>query len=162
MADNRKAPSAVQLWARNIALVTVSLWVGSLWGVGFLAVPVLFRTLPDKMLAGMLAGKMFTLVAYVGMVSACYLMIYLALESGKLAFRNTAFRIAVIMLLLVLVGEFFLQPEMGNLKAQALPADVTHSAFADRFQMLHYIATGIYIAQALLGIVLVLKTRRWR
>src|SRR5271169_1914646 len=152
--------AAVQPWARNIALLAITLWVGSLWSVGILAVPVLFHTLPDKMMAGLLAGKMFTLVAYVGMVSACYLLIYLAGESGKQAFRQTIFRVAATMLLLALVGEFGFQPEMAELKAQALPADVMHSAFADRFQMLHRIASSIYLAQSLLGIVLVIKARR--
>jgi hypothetical protein len=154
------ANTATQRWARNIALLAITLWVGSLWSVGFLSVPVLFQNLPDKMLAGMLAGKMFTLVAYVGMACAAYLLAYLAVESGKQAFRQTLFRIAVIMLLLTLVGEFALQPQMAALKAQALPADVTHSAFAGQFKMLHYIATGIYMVQSLLGVVLALKARR--
>lgn len=150
----------VKTWSRNIALLAITLWVGSLWSVGFLAVPVLFQTLPDKMLAGMLAGKMFSLVAYVGLSSASYILIYLAADSGKQAFRQNVFWIAVMMLLLVLAGEFVIQPEMAALKAQALPSDVMHSAFAERFQMLHRIATGIYVVQSLLGIVLALKAKR--
>jgi hypothetical protein len=61
---------------------------------------------------------------------------------------------------MTLTGVFGLQPEMDSLKALAQPADVMHSAFSDRFQMLHKIATGIYLAQGLLGAVLVLKAQR--
>jgi hypothetical protein len=147
-------------WAGNIALLAITLWVGCLWGVGFLAVPVLFQALPDKMLAGMLAGKMFTLVAYVGIISASCLLAYSVAESGKQALRQTFFWTAAIMLLLTLLGEFYFQPEMSALKAQALPGDVMHSAFADRFKMLHGFAGSIYLLQSLLGVVLVLKAKR--
>ena len=144
-------------WTRAITRLVITAWMGSLWAVGFLAVPVLFRTLPDKMLAGMLAGKMFTLVAYMGMASAVYLLASLVAMSGRRAFRQTLFLIALVMLLLTLAGEFWLQPEMAALKAQALPAAVMDSAFAARFDLLHHIATGIYLAECLLGAALVLK-----
>jgi len=151
------ANPVVQRWADSIALLVITLWVGSLWGVGCLAVPVLFQTLPDKMLAGMLTGKMFTLVTCVGMASASYLLIYAVADSGKQALRQTFFRVAAIMLLLTLVGEYYFQPVMADLKAQALPLDVMHSAFADRFKMLHGIASSIYLVQSLLGIALALN-----
>lgn len=150
---------ALQRWSRKIGLLAVTLWVGSLWSVGFLAVPVLFHALPDRMLAGMLAGKMFTLVAYVGIASGCIVLVLQAVESGRAALRQPVFLIAAGMLL-ALAGEFGLQPEMANLKALAAPGDVMHSAFAARFQALHHIATGLYAAQSLLGIALVLNAKR--
>lgn len=159
MTDTQKPP-VPNKWALGLALLAVTLWVGSLWGVGFLAVPVLFRNLPDKMLAGMLAGKMFTLVASVGIGSACYLLASQIIMFGKQAFRQPVFLLASVMLLLTLAGEFVLQPEMADLKAQALPADVMHSPFSERFDLLHRIATGLYIAESLLGIALVIKAKR--
>lgn len=155
----RISRAAAQAWGRNIALLAATLWAGALWSVGFLAVPVLFQTLPDKMLAGVLAGKMFTLVAYAGMASAGYLLVYLAGESGKQAWRKLLLWIVAVMLLLALAGQFWIQPEMAALKALALPADVMHSPFAGRFSVLHHLATAIYVVQSLLGIALVLKAR---
>jgi Domain of unknown function (DUF4149) len=125
------------------------------------AVPVLFSTLPDKMLAGMLAGKMFSLTAYIGIGSACYLLAYFAGKSGWLALRQSIFHVVAIMLLLTLLGEFVIQPLMANLKAQALPGDVMHSIFASRFRFLHGIAEIMYLIQSLLGIILSLKTIRY-
>ncbi len=147
-------------WAHGLGLLVITLWVGTLWGVGFLAVPVLFGNLPDKMLAGMLAGKMFTLVAYMGIGSACYFLVSQIAISGKQVFRQLPFLIVSFMLLLTLAGEFVLQPEMAALKAQALPADVMHSPYSGRFDQLHRIATGLYLAECLLGIFLVLKAKR--
>ena len=47
--------------------------VGSLWAIGLIAAPTLFSVLSDNtQLAGLLAGKMFTLTAYVGMACAFY------------------------------------------------------------------------------------------
>ncbi|MGC2457472.1 MAG: DUF4149 domain-containing protein [Gallionellaceae bacterium] len=142
-----------------LAVVAITAWVGGMWGIGYLAVPVLFRTLPDKMLAGLLAGKMFTLVAYVGMVSACYLLLQQLATCGSAALRLTAFRVAGVMLLLTLVGQFGLQPIMADLKAQAFPEDVMHSVYAGRFETLHHVASALYVVQSLLGIVLVLKAK---
>ena len=55
--------------ADNLALIAVTLWVGGLWAIGYLAAPVLFSALSDKMLAGMLAGRMFSLIEYIGGVA---------------------------------------------------------------------------------------------
>jgi hypothetical protein len=144
-------------FADGLAFLAVTAWVGSLWGIGYVAVPVLFQTLPDRMLAGLLAGKMFALVAYIGIASACYLLAYHLNASGKAAFRQTVFRVIVVMLMLTMIGQFGIQPIMTDLKAQALPADVMHSAFADQFRMLHGVSSISYLVQSLLGALLVLK-----
>jgi hypothetical protein len=145
--------------ADGAALLCMTLWVGSLWGVGFLAVPVLFQAQPDKMLAGMLAGQMFTLVAYLGIACASYLLSHMAVRFGGKAPRQPAFLLAAAMLLLVLVSQFGIQPEMAALKAQALPDDVMHSAYAARFDTLHHVASGLYVAKALLGAALVICSK---
>ncbi len=159
MKADQKPPSSAARLADGLALLCITLWVGSLWGVGFLAVPVLFYAQPDRMLAGVLAGHMFTLVAYTGMACAIFLLAYGAARSGPGTLRQSPFLIVLAMLLLVLVSQFVLQPEMAMLKAQALPHDVMDSAFAARFDMLHHVASSLYIAKALLGAALVLKSK---
>jgi len=140
--------------------VMITAWIGALWGIGYVAVPVLFQAQPDRMLAGMLAGKMFTLVAYIGIICACYLLVYNWHLFGRAAFKHSAFRVVMVMLLLTLIMQFGIQPIMTSLKAQAFPADIMKSAFADQFKMLHGISSLLYLAQSLLGAVLVLKTPR--
>ena len=138
----------------------ITAWVGGLWAVGYLAVPVLFYAQPDRQLAGMLAGQMFSLVAYLGMVCGMYLLIHRISVSGRESFRHALFWMVAAMLLITLVFQFGIQPIMADLKLQALPLDVMHSAFADRFRMLHGMSSIIYLIQSLLGIFLVIKTRR--
>lgn len=147
-------------FADGLALLVITAWVGVLWGVGYVAVPVLFQVMPGNPLAGVLAGKMFTLVVYIGLGSACYLLAYHLNASGRAAFRLTVFWTIVAMLLLALIGHFGIHPILTGLKAQALPADVMHSPFADRFRTLHGVSSILYLVQCLLGAVLVLKTKR--
>ena len=140
-----------------IALLSITAWVGGLWGIGYVAVPVLFQTLPDKMLAGMLAGKMFTLVAYISIICAGYLLLYYLNRSGRAALGQRIFWVVFVMLLLTIIGHFGIQPIMVDLKAQAFPSDVMHSAFADRFKMLHGVSSILYLLQSLLGAFLILE-----
>ncbi|MDP9109581.1 MAG: DUF4149 domain-containing protein, partial [Pseudomonadota bacterium] len=45
--------------ARTLQDLLVVLWTGSLWTIGYLVAPTLFLTLPDSMLAGTIAARMF-------------------------------------------------------------------------------------------------------
>lgn len=146
-------------WSDKLALIAITAWVGALWAIGYLAAPTLFYALEDRQLAGMLAGKMFTLVAYVGLGAAFYLLIQRLGRYGTAALRQGFFWAVVVMLLLVLAGHFGVQPLLDSLKAQALPSDVMHSVFADRFKTWHGIASVAYLIESLLGLVLVFKAR---
>lgn len=146
-------------WSDKLALIVITLWVGGLWAIGYLAAPSLFMSLDDKPLAGSLAGRMFTLMSYVGMVSAAYLILHGLLGHGLRVMRTATFWIVVLMLALVLIGHFGVQPIIASLKAQAWPADVMHSMFADRFRTWHGVASIAYLLQSLLGLWLVLRSR---
>jgi Domain of unknown function (DUF4149) len=146
--------------SHHLASLLITAWVGGLWAIGYLAVPVLFYAQPDKQLAGMLAGQMFVWVGYLGMVCGMYLLIHYIRVPGRSSFRQALFWVIAAMLLITLVLQFGIQPVMTDLKLQALPLDVMHSAFADRFKMLHGVSSIIYLIQSLLGIFLVIKTHR--
>ncbi len=151
----------IESYARGIALLAATLWVGGTWAVGYLAAPVLFHALPDnKQLAGQLAGQMFAVIAYIGVGSAIALLAFLMAAFGRAALRQPVFWIVAAMFLLVLAGQFGIQPVMADLKSQALPADVMHSPFADRFKALHGAASILYLVQSVLGALLILKIRR--
>lgn len=143
----------------HLASLSVTAWVGSLWAVGYLAVPVLFYAQPDKQLAGMLAGQMFVKAGYLGLACGSYLLWFYISQSGKTAFRQATFRIAAAMILLTLLIQYGIQPVMNDLKAQALPLDVMHSELAARFKMLHGISSIAYLIESVLGIFLVVKHR---
>lgn len=142
----------------RLNLIVVTLWVGALWVTGLTAY-ILFDALQDKQLAGSLAGKLFTIVSYIGAASAVYLLIQRLLNYGTTALKQSFFWAVFFMLLLILAGHFGIQPLLMQLKTDALPNDVMQSVFADRFKTWHGVASVAYLAQCLLGFVLVLKVR---
>ena len=142
----------------RLTLIVVTLWVGALWMTG-LSAYVLFDALQDKQLAGSLAGKLFNMVSYIGVVSAFYLLIQRMLDFGTSALKQSYFWAVVFMLLLILASHFGIQPILAHLKASALPNDVMQSVFANRFKTWHGVASVAYLLQCLLGFVVVLKVR---
>ena len=143
--------------SHDFAALLVTAWVGGLWAIGYLATPVLFAAQPDRQLAGMLAGQMFTWVGYLGLVCGTVLLILRIALSGRASFRLAVFWVIAAMLLIALALQFGIQPAMAEIKSQTLPLDVMLSG---RFKMLHGVSSLLYMTQSLLGVVLVIKTRR--
>lgn len=141
--------------AQYSASFITSVWVGGIWVMGYLAVPLLFETLPDRQLAGMLAGKMLSGMAWLGIACAFYLAALQFYQSGRLAWQQKSLWIILAMLLLLAVGQFVIQPIMADLKFQALPLDVMQSDFAGAFKKWHGCASVLYLVQSLLGLILV-------
>lgn len=143
---------------RHLAHLSIALWVGGMWMLGYVVVPALFKLLPDRMLAGRIAGELFTLLALIGIACALYLLLYQLQQFGRAALQRGAFRITVAMLLLVLFGQFILQPILADLKVQALPLDVMNSVFATQFKTWHAVSGIVFLVQSLLGIGLVVAS----
>lgn len=146
--------------SRYLSAIFITAWVGSLWAIGHLAVPILFHAQPDRQLAGMLAGQMFTLVGYLGIFCGTYLLLRYLVISGRPALRLPEFWTVSAMLLLALAIQFGIQPVMADLKTQALPLEVMQSTYADRFKMLHGLSSIAFLIQSLLGAFLVVRTSR--
>ncbi len=146
----KRLPDLLALWA-------LTLWVGGLWAVGYLAAPTLFYSLDDRMLAGMLAGKMFGYIAWTGLFCGVWLLVFRIARMGGGALKQGFFWIVLIMLLLSLAQQFGIQPILQQLKDQAMPKDVMESLFRDRFAAWHGISSAVYLIQSLLGLAAVAK-----
>lgn len=147
-------------FADRLSFIAITLWVGGLWAIGYLAAPVLFNAIADKTMAGMLAGRMFSWIAYIGIGCGTYLLIYRLAVFGVSALKQGFFWAVLVMLLLTLAGHFGIQPVLETLKSQAWPKDVMESMFRDRFVRWHGISSIVYLIESLLGFVLVLAPRR--
>jgi hypothetical protein len=140
----------------------ISIWVGGLLAIGYLAAPILFAQLSDRMLAGNLAGAMFSAVAWVGIACGMYLLVFLLATKGWRAVKVGVFWIVLIMFGLTLAGHFGIQPILAQLKADALPRQVMESALRDRFATWHGVSSILYLLQSLLGVALVVQQERGR
>ena len=117
--------------------------------------PTLFHYLPDRVLAGSLAGRLFTYVALLGLGCGAYLLIFRMVRFGGHAFRQAFFWVALLMVLLTVTGQFGVQPILAGLKQQALPREVMESVLRDRFATWHGVASVLYVIESALGAVLV-------
>jgi len=143
-----------------ISAWAVVLWVGGLWIVGYMVAPLLFHSLPeDRALAGLLAGKMFAGMGWVGMVCGTGLLLLRLQVAGTRAFKQAAFWMTLTMLLLTLAQYFGIQPILAELKTEAMPKDVMESLFRDRFEAWHGVSSMVYLIESLLGLALVAKSR---
>ena len=134
----------------------VTAWVGCLWAIGLLAAPTLFDALPDRSLAGLLAGRMFLYVAMLGLACGAYLLLFRLARFGGHALRQPFFWVTLLMVVLAAIGEFGVQPILAGLKEQALPRQVMESVFRDRFAVWHGVASVLYLVECALGVLLVL------
>jgi hypothetical protein len=142
--------------------IAVTLWVGGMWASGFVVAPLLFSRLGDRALAGFFAGKLFAIIAWIGIACALYLILFRLARFGAGCFRQGFFWVALLMLALLLAGSFGVQAIMESLRAQALPKEVMESVFRDRFMTWHGVASVLYVIQSLLGLVLVVQHGRGR
>jgi len=140
--------------------IMATLWVGGMWAIGYVVAPVLFSRLGDRALAGLVAGKLFSLIAWIGIASAVYLLVFRTVRYGSAVFKQGVFWIVLLMLALVCAGEFGIQPVMAALKAEALPKQVMESVLRDRFAAWHGVSSVLYIIQSLLGATLIVLLGR--
>ncbi|MFN9488481.1 MAG: DUF4149 domain-containing protein, partial [Betaproteobacteria bacterium] len=85
--------------AEALQSIAATLWVGGLWISGFVVAPLLFSRLDDRVLAGLLAGRVFSLIAWIGIGCAIYLIVFRLARAGGGAFRQGVFWTALLMLL---------------------------------------------------------------
>lgn len=152
-------PSVSARLAAAVARLLVTTWVGGMWTVGYIVVPTLFAMLDDRMLAGNIAGRLFTVIACLGAVAAAYLLGFMAVRHGKAVLRSVLFWVVVAMLVCVAAG-YAIQMEMAALKAGLGLMDVMESAQRGKFAMLHGVSSGIYLVQSLLGVWVVAGRKR--
>ncbi len=137
----------------------VTVWAGSLWTVGYLVAPTLFATLPDRVLAGTIAGSLFRVEAWLSV--ACGLMLLgLFYADRGFARRRSCLWLVLAMLACVVIGYFGLQPFMAALKETAAAnGGVMDDAARVRFGMLHGVASVIYLIQSFAALALVIRHR---
>jgi hypothetical protein len=123
---------------------------------------LLFHALSDRSQAGMLAGEFFTAISYIGLGCGAYLLLFRLARFGGQAFSQLFFWSVLLMAALAAAGQFGVQPIIASLKQQALPSEVMHSIFRDRFAAWHGVSSVLYLIECVLGLMVVLQHGRGR
>ncbi len=126
-----------------IERLLVTLWVGSVWAIGYIAAPALFANLDDSELAGALAGELFTATAVLGIGCAMVLILVYMIQRGWSTFTQWRFWVVLVMLALTVIGEFVIRAQMELVQG------------TDAFSRLHGTAQLVFLAVAVMGLALV-------
>ena len=144
----------------RLGFLMTTIWVGSLWSM-LMVTSVLFNKISSTFIAGAIAADMFTFLNYAGMLVLTLIIILGFKLNGMKLLKKSFFWIALIILLLVLISFFGINPFLETLKLEALPREVMEGVFADRYKSWHGIASVAYLFQCFLGLALVLKMREF-
>ncbi|WP_096665413.1 DUF4149 domain-containing protein [Polaromonas sp. AET17H-212] len=122
----------------RLSIVLAALWWGSLSGLGFVVVPMLFVHLPSPAAAGAMAAKLFTAQTWLSV--ACAMLLLLALNKKEAPALSPSARAAmkfiVAGLLLAVLVEFGVAPNIVN--ARASGGDL---------RLWHGLGSAMYLAQ---------------
>lgn len=143
----------------NARLLLAALWAGSIWAVSYLAAPSAFAVL-DSTQAGNVVGVMLTRSAWLAMALAVLLAL-LTSRAADVDARRKRWLYALIagMLACSLVVYLGLQPMMAAIRAAAGPSGVRASPQWGTFAALHGVSQVLYLAESILGALLVVKAR---
>ena len=126
---------------RSAFRVLSVLWAGSLWSVGLWVTPILFAVESDHRLAGVLAGRIFSIETYVGLAVAVFALVL----PGR-----TKFVWGYLAAGLLAVNEWALRPVMVVARAHGSAVGLTFGAW-------HGVWAVIYLAACLALLMLVWK-----
>ena len=130
--------------------ILLTIWVGGMWAIGYIVAPVLFQML-DKPVAGNVAGQLFTIMSYVGLFSSIALIINISVRQG-FNLRHWQLLTLILMLLLIIIGQFVLHPMMAELKSIGITENN-----ASQFGRLHGTASLLFLINSLAGLALVIS-----
>ncbi len=141
----------------SIERIVLALWVGGLWSIGLLVAPELFRSLESRQIAGAIAGNLFTVMNYSGLIAG---LILLSLAHRQYQYRWRSFRqwrtlLIVAMLVLVAISQFVLTPMMQEIKQARLVTAVVSLDTHNQFAILHGLSGILYLLTSVSGLVLV-------
>ena len=143
----------------NARLLLAALWAGSVWAVSYLAAPSAFAVL-DSTQAGNVVGVMLTRSAWLAIALAVLLALLVARATDLDARRRRwLYGLIAGMLACSLVVYLGLQPMMAAIRAAAGPAGVRASPQWGTFAALHGASQVLYLAESILGALLVVKAR---
>lgn len=136
---------------RMMERLLLTVWVGGMWTVGYIVAPTLFATLHSPILAGTIAGRLFSIMSYVGLICGGLLLLSHLIDSGIQVVYQWRGLALIVMLLIICIGQFVLEPHMADLRDAGLQG-VNLSAF----MRLHGVAQVLFLLTSLGGLALVL------
>ncbi|WP_165008851.1 DUF4149 domain-containing protein [Neisseria yangbaofengii] len=136
----------------KLAVALAGIWLGMQVMAGYVAAPVLFKSLP-KLQAGAIAGDLFDVVSYTGLV--IWLLVYFVGKRAA-AVRNVQSingKLIAVLWLALAANQFLVTPVIEAHKAQT--TNWLLNLTGGSFGIWHGISSSIYMICAILALLLV-------
>lgn len=136
----------------KLAVALAGIWLGMQVMAGYVAAPVLFKSLP-KLQAGVIAGELFNVVSYAGLV--IWALVYFVGKRAA-AVRNVQSingKLIAVLWLGLAANQFLVTPVIEAHKTQT--TNWLLSLTGGSFGMWHGISSLIYMICAILALVLI-------
>ncbi|MFV2059922.1 MAG: DUF4149 domain-containing protein [Gammaproteobacteria bacterium] len=132
--------------------ILLTIWIGGMWAVGYIVAPTLFALLDDRALAGSIAGRLFSIMSFVGIFCSVTLLAGQFVQFGKNCISKMHWQswVLITMLIIILIGQFILQPMMSEMREAGLVGEA-----AKNFGRLHGVSSVLFLINSLGGLVLV-------
>ena len=148
----------MNLFLNKLSFIFTSIWVGGLWTM-LMVTYVIFNIMPSTYIAGVMVSNLFSYINIFGIITLVLALIYgFHIESIRF-FKKMQAWLALIILVIVCISFFGINPILEALKLEAFPKEVMESVFANRFSSWHGIASIAYLIQCILGVFFLLKSR---
>ncbi len=144
---------------RFFKLLSLTLWIGSIFFFAAVVAPTLFSVLPSRQLAGMVVSRSLSSLHWIGIICGLIFLVSSImlgmLQSGDSLFHPRDF-LMVAMLGITLIAHFGIERRMNNLKADMGVIDVVPQQDARRveFNRLHIWSTRMEGAVLVCGLAL--------
>ena len=125
---------------RTLLRLGLVLWAGSLWSLLWVA-SVLFQQLKDRHGAGLIAGTLFSIETYLGLIVAALALLLPGRAKFRLGYAAAA---------LLAANEWMLKPAMSS-------AQVHGSAWGLGFGAWHGLAAALYLVACICVFIVVYK-----
>ena len=132
--------------------ILLSIWVGGMWGVGYLVAPFLFSKLSETALAGYLVGELIKTISLVGVVVLVSILIRLVWQLKTSSFRHWLFWCVSVALGLLLLNILLLYPEMAALKIAGIENGTERT---EQFNRLHGASAMSYLLVSIAGLFMI-------
>jgi len=131
--------------------VVLSLWVGSLWTVGYLVAPTLFAVLDDRHLAGEIAGQLFFAETWLSLICATFILAPDLIRN----FRQAFFRVDN---MLVILSVVFLAGMQWGVRPLVDASRLADGSSGPNFAMWHGVAAGMYLLASLSALLVLWRS----
>lgn len=147
---------------RRIAALLSAIWLGMHIGFGYIVAPIIFtrlQSLPDgKMMAGNIAGSLFHIVNWVGLLA--WLLIFLiAKDSNRQTYQRTRLPFWTGLLLgLLVINEWLITPVIEAIKTNQ--TNWLHNLIGGRMGLWHGMSSIVHLIIAVIGLCLCIRLLR--